>query len=126
MASDQSLRPPSVIDHRTTRTGRWLRNHRVRFALWIAVLEGIVVALSKDFSRWVLFALAIVVLATYIFWGRNAQSDTVRQAFWIAGASQSLVVLVTILALYILPLLALILAAVFAAIALLFLFSDRG
>ena len=83
-------------------------------------------ALSKDFSRWVLFALAIVVLATYIFWGRNAQSDTVRQAFWIAGASQSLVVLVTILALYILPLLALILAAVFAAIALLFLFSDRG
>jgi hypothetical protein len=126
MASDQSLPPPRVIDHGTTRTGRWLRAHRLRFALWIAVVEGIVVALSKDFSRWALFALAIVALATYIFWGRNAESDTVRQGFWIAGASQSLVVLVTILALYILPLLALILAAVFAAIALLFLFGDRG
>jgi hypothetical protein len=126
VASDQSLEPPRTIEHRTTRTGRWLRARRVRIALWIAVIEGIVVALSKDFSRWTLFAIAIVVLALYVFFGRNAQSDTLRQSSWIAGASQALVVLVTILALYILPLIALVMAGVFAAVALLFLFSDRG
>ena len=126
MASDQSLEPPRTIEHRSTKTGRWLRARRIRIALWIAVLEGILVALSRDFSRWTVFAIAIVVLGFYIFWGRTAQSDTLRQVSWIAGASQALVVVVAILALYILPLIALILAGVFAVIALLFLFSDRG
>jgi hypothetical protein len=126
MASDQSLEPPRTIEHRSTKAGRWLRARRIRIALWIAVLEGILVALSRDFSRWTVFAIAIVVLGFYIFWGRTAQSDTLRQVSWIAGASQALVVVVAILALYILPLIALILAGVFAVIALLFLFSDRG
>ncbi|HYX88317.1 MAG TPA: hypothetical protein VE753_03020 [Gaiellaceae bacterium] len=126
MASDQSLEPPRTIEHRSTKAGRWLRTRRIRIALWIAVLEGILVALSRDFSRWTVFAIAIVVLGFYIFWGRTAQSDTLRQVSWIAGASQALVVVVAILALYILPLIALILAGVFAVIALLFLFSDRG
>jgi hypothetical protein len=126
MASDQSLEPPRTIEHRSTKAGRWLRARRIRIALWIAVLEGILVALSRDFSRWTLFAIAIVVLGVYIFWGRTAQSDTFRQVSWIAGGSQALVVVVAILALYILPLIALILAGVFAVIALLFLFSDRG
>ena len=44
---------------------------------------------------------------------------------WIAGASQALAVVVVILA-FILDWLALLLAAIFAAVALLFLFSDRG
>ncbi len=127
MGANESLHHGGgTVEHRSTRTGRWLRARRIRFALWIAVIEGIVVALSKDFSRWTLFAIAIVILALYIFWGRNVESDGLRQGFWIAGASQALVVLVVILALYVIPLLALILAAVFAAIALLFLFSDRG
>jgi hypothetical protein len=69
--------------------------------------------------------IAIPVLALYVFWGRNARSDTVRQVLWIGGASQALAVVVAIFA-FLLPWLSLVLAGIFAAIALLFLFSDRG
>jgi hypothetical protein len=124
MAADQSLQPP-VIEHRTSRTGRWLRARRVRIALWIAVIEGIIVALAHDFSRWTVIAIAIPVLAIYVLWGRNAGSDTARQISWIAGASQALAVVVVIMA-FILSWLALILAGIFAAVALLFLLVDRG
>ena len=114
-----------TVEHRSTRTGRWLHARRIRIALWIAVIEGIIVALAHDVSRWTVVAIAIPLLALYLFWGRNAQSDTVRQLAWIAGASQALAVVVVIMA-FILSWLALVLAAVFAAIALLFLFGDRG
>ena len=94
---------------------------RIRITLWIAVLEGLIVAFTKDLSRWTVIGLAIPVLALYIFWGREARSHTVRQVLWIAAASQALAVVVVILA-FILNWLALLLAAIFAAIALLFLF----
>ena len=125
MATDQSLQPPQPIEHGTTRTGRWLRQRRIRITLWIAVVEGIIVALLHDISRWTVIALAIPILALYVFWGRSAKSDTVRQVLWIGGASQALAVVVVILA-FLLDWLALLLAGIFAAIALLFLFSDRG
>jgi hypothetical protein len=125
VASDQSLEPPRTIEHRTTRAGRWLRARRIRISLWIAVLEGIIVALAHDISRWTVIAIAIPVLALYLFWGRTARSDTIRQLAWIGGASQALAVVVVIMA-FVLSWLALILAGVFAAIALLFLLGDRG
>ena len=125
MAYERSLEHGGTIEHRSSRTGRWLRARRIRIALWIAVLEGIVVALAHDVSRWTVIAIAIPLLALYIAWGRNARSDTVRQLGWIAGASQALAVVVVIMA-FILSWLALVLAGVFAAVALLFLFSDRG
>lgn len=93
--------------------------------LWIAVIEGIVVALSHNFTKWTVIAIAIPVLAIYVLWARNADSDTVRQIGWIAGASQALAVVVVILGV-LLSWLPLVLAAIFAGIALLFLFSDRG
>ena len=125
MATDQPLQPTGPIEHGTTRTGRWLRARRIRVALWIAVIEGIFVALLHDVSRWTVVAVAIPLLALYLFWGRTARSDTARQISWIAGASQALAVIVVIFA-FILDWLALLLAGIFAAVALLFLFSDRG
>jgi hypothetical protein len=125
MATDQSLQPPQPIEHGTTRAGRWLRARRIRITLWIAVIEGIIVALLHDISRWTVIALAIPILALYVFWGRSAKSDTVRQVLWIGGASQALAVVVVILA-FLLDWLALLLAGIFAAVALLFLLSDRG
>ena|SRR5437667_2427643 len=125
MATDRPLEPTGTIEHQTSRTGRWLRTRRVRIALWIAVIEGIIVALSPSFSRWTVVAVAIPLLAAYVFWGRNARSDTLRQVAWIAGASQALAVVVVIMA-FILSWLALILAAIFALVALLFLLVDRG
>jgi hypothetical protein len=124
MATDQPLEPRSTIEHGTTKTGRWLRERRTRIVLWIAVLEGILVALTQDFTKWTVVAIAIPVLAVYVFWGRNARSDTVRQIAWIAGASQALAVVVAVFS-FLLSWLALALAAVFAVIALIFLFSER-
>ena len=125
MATEGSLEPAGTIEHRTTRIGRWLRARRIRFALWIAVIEGVIVALLHDVSRWTVIAIAIPLLALYLCRGRTAQSDTVRQLSWIAGASQALTVVVVILA-FILSWLALLLAAIFAVVAVLFLLSDRG
>jgi hypothetical protein len=124
MASDQSLEPPRVVEHGTTRAGRWLRARRARIALWIAVIEGIIVAFAHDVSRWTVIAIAIPLLALYVVWGRNAQSDTFRQLTWIGGASQSLAVVVVVFSFFI-PWLALIIAGIFAGIALLFLLADR-
>jgi len=125
MATDRPLEPTGSIEHQTTRAGRWLRARRIRAALWIAVIEGIIVALLHDVSRWTVVAVAIPLLALYLFWGRNARSDTARQLAWIAGASQALAVVVVIFA-FILSWLALLLAGIFALVAILFLLSDRG
>src|SRR5437868_1502052 len=94
---DQPLQPTGPIEHRTTRTGRWLHARRIRLGLWIAVIEGIIVAFSRDFSRYSLIGLAIILLALYVTWGRKMESDTGRQLFWIAGFSQALAVVVVIL-----------------------------
>ena len=48
MATEESLEPTRPIEHGTTKTGRWLRERRTRIVLWIAVLEGILVALTHD------------------------------------------------------------------------------
>ena len=125
MATDSSLEPTKPLEHGTSKTGRWLRARRVRIVLWIAVLEGILVALTHDFTKWTVVAIAIPVLAVYVFWGRNARSYTARQVAWIAGASQALAVVVAVFA-FLLSWLALALAGVFAVIALIFLFSERG
>jgi hypothetical protein len=116
--------PPGVIEHGTSKAGRWLRARRVRLVLWIAVVEGVLVWLLPGVGKWTVIAIAIPCLALYIFWGRDTNSDTGRQASWIIAASQALAVVVVILA-FLLDWLALLLAVIFAAIALLFLLSDR-
>jgi len=124
MPSEKSL-GQAVIEHQSSRTGRWLRARRVRISLWIAVIEGLVVAFEKDFSRWTVIVVALPLLALYLVWGRNATSDTLRQISWIAAASQALAVVVVVLS-FIIAWLALVIAGIFAAIALLFLLVDRG
>ena len=125
MGANQSLEHGPAIEHGTTRWGRWLRARRIRITLWIAVLEGIIVAVSPSFTKWTVIAIAIPVLAAYVIWGRNAKSDTTFQIAWIAGASQALAVVVVILGV-LLSWLPLVLAAICAGVALLFLFHERG
>jgi len=89
---------PNVIEHGTTKTGRWLRARRTRLAIWIAVAEGILVVLLHDVTRVTVIVVAIVCVVVYALWGRNARSDTARQVSWIAGASQALAVLFVLFA----------------------------
>ena len=112
-----------AIDAHSTRVSRWLRERRLRIALWIAVLEGIVVALERGVSRWTVLFLAIAVLALYIFAGRNIRWHAGRQLAWIVAASQCLALLVVILV-FIVKIFAIVLVIGFAIIALAYLFSD--
>ena len=114
----------AVIEHGTSRSGRWLRARRTRIALWIAVIEGVLVAFHA--IPWVAGILAAVLIVVLAFWvRRNIRSDTVRQVAWIAGVSQAFVALVPILVIVI-GTLALIAVGVLALLALAALFADRA
>jgi uncharacterized membrane protein len=114
----------TAAERHTSSTGRWLYQRRLRIALGIAVLEGILVALEKDFTRWTLIIISAPIIAFYLFAGRSLESDTGRQLAWIAAAAQAFAVILTIVALVI-GAFVLIIAGVFAAIALILLFGER-
>jgi thiol:disulfide interchange protein len=115
---------PHVIEHGTSRPGRWLRARRNRIALSIALVESIIVVVFHDDSRFTVIGLGVLAFILYWFAGRTSRSDAFRQASWIFAASQLLAVLAAILA-FILLWTAILAAVVFAAIALFFVLSDR-
>jgi hypothetical protein len=67
--------------------GGRLRFHRVRIALWIAGIEGVVVVFSHDLTKWTVMALAVIAGLVYLL-GRNAKSNVLRQVVWIFATSQ--------------------------------------
>ena len=114
---------PEVLEHRASRGGRWLRERRIRVALWIAVIEGLLIVVGAiPWSLAVVVAAAIVI--GYFALRDRITSDTGRQAFWIAAAAQAVVAVVPIL-LAVATVLALIVLAVIAILALLVLLGDR-
>ncbi len=115
----------TAAEHRPSAIGRWLAQRRVKIALGIAVLEGILVAVEKDFSRWTVIIISAPIIAFYLLAGRTLESDTGRQLAWIAAASQAFAVILCVVALVV-GAFVLIIAGVFAAIALILLLSDRS
>ena len=113
-----------MIEHGTSRTGRWLRPRRARIALWIAVAEGVLVAVLHNFTKWTVIVVAVPLILLYALWGRTASSDTARQLTWIAGASQALAVLFVLVA-FIVGLFVIALVVAAAVIATIFFFTDR-
>ena len=113
-----------MIEHGTSKTGRWLRPRRTRFALWIAVVEGILVAVLHGVTQWTVVLIAIPCVLVYGLWGRHAKSDTARQVTWIAGASQALAVLFVLLA-HIIGLFVIGFVILAAIVAIAFFFIDR-
>ena len=112
-----------MIEAGSTRMGRWLRERRLRLALWVAVVEGLIVALTPDLTKWTVLVIGVILLAFYIVAGRSIRWDVARQLSWIAAASQALAILVVILA-FVIGLLAIVAVVAFAVIALVYLFSD--
>ena len=84
--------------HRTVEPGLGgrLRFHRVRIALWVAAVEGLVVIFSSGLTKWTVMVLAIVAGLLYLL-GRNAKSTVLRQVLWIFAASQLLAFLLVTL-----------------------------
>jgi hypothetical protein len=104
--------------------GRWLAERRLKIALGIAVLEGILVAVAKGWSIWTVIIISAPIIAFYLFAGRSVQSDAGRQLAWIAAAAQSFAVILCVVTLVI-GAFVLIVAGVFAAVALILLLGER-
>jgi hypothetical protein len=112
-----------VIDHGTSRTGRWLHAKRFRISLWIAAAEAIVVLFSHDVTRYTVIAVAVVAALVWLG-GRESRFHIVRQIVWIFAASQFLAVIAVILA-WIVKWAVILAVVAFAIIGLAFLFLDR-
>jgi len=113
-----------VIEHGTSKSGRWLRTRRTRVALWIAVVEAIIVAVFHDVSRITVIVLAALAVVIYWYAGRKSRSDTFHEASWIFAVSQLLAVIAAILA-FIVFWTAIVFVCIFALVALFFVFTDR-
>jgi uncharacterized membrane protein YphA (DoxX/SURF4 family) len=113
-----------VVEHGTSRGGRWLRRYRTRTALWIAVVEAALI-LFGVIPRWPAFFLAVALIIFWAVVGRNVRSDTLRQATWIGAASQIMIVALPFL-LALLTFAAFVALAILALVALAFLFLDRS
>jgi len=96
----------------------------VRTALWIAALEAVLAAITKTISGYTIIVLGLITIPAYFFWGKN-QRGTIRDITWIAAASQALAIVAVLLAHFI-GFFVLVLAGIFAAIALFLIFSDRS
>ena len=113
-----------MIEGGSTRIGRWLRERRLRLALWVAVVEGIVVAVSHDLTRWTVLVIGVVVLAFYVLAGRTMKWDVGRHLSWIAAASQAMALLVVLFA-FIFEWIAIGIVAIIAIAALAYLLTDH-
>jgi len=113
-----------VIAHGSSRTGRWLRLRRLRIAVGIAVLEGLLVAVHA-IPKLPALLLAGLVIVVYFVWLRSSRSFVTRQAGWIAAASQAFLALIPILFIVV-GTLALIAVGILAVVALIVLFAERS
>lgn len=114
---------PATIEHRSTRLGRRLRDNRLRIALIVAVVEGILVLVGA-IDWWVVVLLAILSVALYVLAGRAARREEARELSWIVAVSQVAVVLVPALAL-VLTAFAVVALIAIAVVALVVLLRDR-
>ena len=115
---------PGVIEHRQSRVGRWLRERRVAIAVWIAVLEGLLLIVHA-LPRLLTLAIAVAVVVVFFWLGHRLRPGPVRDVAWIAAVSQAFVMLVPILAIVV-GTLALVAVGILAILALALLFTSRS
>ena len=113
-----------AIDHGSSRSGRWLREKRLRITLWIAVVEGLLY-LFHALHWWAAVVLAVIAVGFWWYAGRTSRSYSVRQVSWIFAASQLLVLCVPV-ALALVKAVAIAVIAVLAVVGLILLFRERS
>jgi hypothetical protein len=84
-----------AIDHGSSRAGRWLREKRFRFTLWLAAIEGLLYVFHV-LHWWAAVGLAVIAVGSWWYAGRTSRSDALRQVTWIFSASQLIVLLIPI------------------------------
>jgi hypothetical protein len=88
-----SLYGTPAIEHGSTRSGRWLRDRRLRIALAIAAVEGLIYLIGA-LSWWIVVLFAIVSIGLWAYAGRTSRHDLIRNGTWILAVSQTMVLLV--------------------------------
>lgn len=111
-----------VVDHREGRRARNLRENRVRIALVVAAIEGILVLVGAV-PWWLVVLLAAAAVTLYVR-VRDHRRPGLVQGAWIAAFSQLLVVVVPVAA-AVVTALAIVVLVGFALVALVALFRDR-
>ena len=114
---------PLTIEHGSTRRGRQLRDNRLKIALLIALVEGLLVVFDV-IDWWIVVLLAIASVALYVWRGREAGRQEVRESSWILAVSQVAVVLVPALVL-VATAVAIVALVLLAVVALVVLLRDR-
>jgi hypothetical protein len=112
-----------VLEHGSTRTGRWLRRHRTQFAVVIALVEAIMLV-AGAISRPLAIVVAVAVILGYLWLGRRLRPQAAHDVAWIAAVSQALVALIPLL-LFVVTAVAVVGVAILAIAALIVLFTRR-
>lgn len=112
-----------AIEAGTSRSGRWLRERRLRITLLIAAVEGLLYVFHA-LHWWAAVALAIIAVGFWWYVARGSRSGVIRQIGWILAVSQLLVLCVP-LALAVLKAIAIGVIAILAIAALVVLFRQR-
>jgi hypothetical protein len=112
-----------VIEHGSTSIGRWFRQHRIRIAATVALVEAILIVVGP-ITWWAAIPIAALVVALYWYGGRTSSSYTVRQVTWTAAVSQLLVLIVPIV-FAIVGTVALAVVGILAVVVLAALFAER-
>jgi hypothetical protein len=113
-----------VIEHRQGRFGRWLRERRVAIAVWIAVIEGLLLIVHA-IPRLLTLAIAVLIVVAFFWLGHRLRPGALRDVAWIAAVSQAFVMLIPILAIVV-GTLAFVAVGILAVLALVLLFTSRS
>jgi hypothetical protein len=85
-----------VVEHGESRVGRWVHERRFRLALFIGLVETVLVLANGLGWFWIL-AAAIAAVAFHIVAGRQSRFHAVREISWIAATSQLIAFLIPLL-----------------------------
>jgi hypothetical protein len=112
-----------AIERQGGPASRWLRERRLKLALGVALVEGILIV-TDVIPNWLAIVVGAAIVAYWWVAGRNHGWQLARQMSWTAAMSQVFVALVPILA-FILTALAVVALVVIAVVALVALLADR-
>src|SRR5579871_633371 len=113
----------NILDKPVSRPARYLREHRYRFTLWTAAIEGLLVVVHV-IPHLAVYALAVIAIGFWVTAARRYRSATARNISWIFAASQALAVLIPVF-LFIAKAIAIGAIAIIAVVALIILFAER-
>lgn len=85
-----------VIEHDQSRVGRWVRERRFRLALFIGLVETVLV-LANGLGWFWIFGAAILAVGFHLSLGRQSRFHAVREISWTLAASQLIAFLIPLL-----------------------------